>query len=183
MAELDINKLYKLACEGDPHGVERLFENLSARFRLFARQRIRDGLDAEDVVQDALATILKEYRSVTVKVSFAAWAYKVLDNRILGYIQGKRRRADRVGRVTEGDCGSMAGYVNTQPDLKRRLLECLQKIGRANMRYARILTLHYQGYTTKEICKKLQLTRSNFYSVLSRARSMLEICLEKGDVR
>ena len=77
----------------------------------------------------------------------------------------------------------LAENLDTDPDLKRRLLGCLQKICRQNVRYARILNLHYQGYKTGEVCGRMDVRPATLYSVLSRARSMLEDCLEKGDVR
>ncbi|MCP4703685.1 MAG: hypothetical protein GY865_03665, partial [candidate division Zixibacteria bacterium] len=52
-----------------------------------------------------------------------------------------------------------------------------------NRRHARILNLHFLGYTTEEICSRLEITKTNMYSLLSRARSMLELCLNKGSLR
>jgi len=34
--------------------------------------------------------------------------------------------------------------------------------------------------TVEEICRKLKVTRDNFYSILSRSRSLLLLCLKKG---
>jgi len=62
-ASVDINALHSAASRGDSQAEERLFEGLSARFRLFVRQRIRNQADAEEVVQETLMTIYKEYRS------------------------------------------------------------------------------------------------------------------------
>ncbi|MDH4034538.1 MAG: hypothetical protein OEV80_12145, partial [candidate division Zixibacteria bacterium] len=68
------------------------------------------------------------------------------------------------------------------PALKRRLLDCLKKIRSTNLRYARILNLQYQGFDTEDVCRRLAVTRSNLYSLLSRARTVLELCLEEGGV-
>ena len=65
--------------------------------------------------------------------------------------------------------------------LERQLLDCLRALNRSNGRHARILNLHYQGYSVEEICRRLSLTRTNFYTILSRARTILLACLEKGD--
>ena len=70
----------------------------------------------------------------------------------------------------------------TDPSFKRRLLDCLKKVNQTNTRHARILNLHYQGYTVTDICGKFKITRNNVYIILSRARLMLKVCLEKGDV-
>jgi RNA polymerase sigma factor (sigma-70 family) len=179
---LDINSLFDIASSGNRGATEQLFEGLSARFRLFTRQRIWNGQDAEEVVQEALMTIHKEYRDIDFETSFAAWAYKVLDNRILAYIQTRKRQAGRTQPMTDQCDIPGAHSHNPNPDLKRKLLGCLDKMGDANVRYARVLNLHYHGFGTNEICGKLELTRTNFYSLLSRARSMLELCLDTGRI-
>jgi len=66
--------------------------------------------------------------------------------------------------------------------LKKKLLDCLNKINDANTRHARVLNLHYQGFIVREICEKLKLTRNGVYILLSRSRTMLKNCLERGDV-
>lgn len=179
---MNINELHKEAAVGDKTAENRLFLHLSERFEQFARHRIWDAEDAKDVAQEALALIAREYKTIDFSTSFLAWAYKVLDNRILGYIKKKRQRGDRV--VTVEDV-RLVGDVSIEidPDLQSRLLGCLKKIGGTNRRHARILGLHYQGYSTDEICARLQMTKNGVYITLSRARSMLEICLETGEVR
>ena len=69
------------------------------------------------------------------------------------------------------------GLVTVRRDIN------VKKIVVVNNRFARILNFHYQGYAVVEVCERLRLTSTNFYSILSRARSMLELCLEKGDVK
>lgn len=180
---MNINDLYAVARDGNQTGEEELFRALSARFRLFVRQRIWDELDSEEIVQDALMTICKEYKGIDFTTSFSAWAYKVLDNRILGYIQTKKRHEGRISPVSEAENLPATDRDNPKQELKQKLMKCMRKVASANLRYARVLNLHYQGFSTEEICDRTGLTRNNLYSVLSRARSMLEYCLDKGDIK
>jgi len=180
---LNINTLHDIAREGNQTGEEELFKVLSARFRLFARQRVWDELDSQEIVQDALMTICKEYKAIEFTTSFSAWAYKVLDNRILGYIQTKKRHNGRVSSVSDAENLPATEKDNPKKELQRDLIRCMRKIAGTNLRYARVLNLHYQGFSTEEICDKLKLTRNNLYSVLSRARSLLEFCLERGNIK
>lgn len=150
---------------------------------MFARQRIRNRGDAEEVVQEALMTIYAEYKSITFNASFSAWAYKVLNNRILNSLRKKQHESQRIDESICPKSVPSEVDVNGASDLKRRLLDCLQRIGDRNIRYARILNLHYQGYRTDEICDRLKVIPETFYSILSRARTLLEVCLEKGDLK
>ena len=179
---MNINKLHLNACGGDSKAIEELFEVLTSRFRLFAHHKIRNRVDAEEVVQEALMTVYAEYNAITFKTSFSAWACKVLDNRILNYLRKKQRESKRLepGIDAASDAPESGGVNN--PDLKRRLLDCLQKLCRRNLRYARILNLHYQGYSTGEICKRIVVKPETLYSALSKARALLETCLEKGEL-
>ena len=178
---LSINEIYELARTGDRSAEERLFERLRARFRLFAEHKIREAQDAEEVVQDALLTVAEKYKDIEFEVSFAAWAHQVLNNKLLSFYKSQSRRVKRQTPMIEE--GSVPPPPQADPLFESQLLDCLRKVCLANPRHARILNLHYHGYSVAEICERLGLTRTNFYSILSRARSMLENCLQKGDVR
>lgn len=180
---MNINALHSNACKGDNRAIDELFAVLTSRFRMFARHKIRNGQDAEEIVQEALVTISKEYNNITFTTSFNAWACKVLDNRMLDYFRKKKRESKRFDKSATPDSDSMATGMNSNPDLKRKLKECLRKICHRNIRYARILNLHFLGYRTHEICGNLSVKPATLYSALSKARSMLEICLEKGDIK
>ena len=166
---------------GDSCAEEQLFALLSARFRVFAYQRVLDRDKAEDLSQEALAVVAAEYRKVEITLSFAAWAHKILDNRLLGYSQKQTREK---GRFVERNLDQLQSTERvSDPTLRRRLLDCLKTVAAANRRYARIVNLHYQGFVREEICAMMGMTRDQSYVVMSRARSMLRSCLEKGSVR
>jgi RNA polymerase sigma factor (sigma-70 family) len=125
-------------------------------------------------------TIASKYQNIDFRASFASWAYKVLENKMRDYFKTQHRHDSKFERVSEPIPTRVSQDLD--PITRRQMLECLRKVGQANGRFARILNLHYQGYSTDEICRKLNLTQSYFYVVLSRARSMLAICIEKGDI-
>ncbi len=182
MAELDLNKLYLQAKNSEPGAEKVFFEALSARFSLFLLRRIRNKQDREEIAQNALMYIGSEYKSIEIKLSFAAWAYKVLDFRIKAFLKTRSRTDKREIVMTDSDWADSTPSPDCDPDLKRRLLDCLGKIGRANLKYARILNLKNQGHETETICTKLKVTPSNYYSILSRARTLLAHCLEQGAI-
>ena len=135
--------------------------------------------DSEDVVQDALLAIAGKYKDIEIRKSFAAWAYKILENKIMDYFKVQRRRESLMDEESE-QIGTTAAF-ELDPIARRRILECLKSVGQVNERFARILNLHYQGYTTEEVCRKMNIKRNYYYVVLSRARSLLSACLDKGD--
>lgn len=175
-----INELFRLAANGDNKAETELFSTISDRFSLFAHQKVWNREEAEDLVQEAMAVVAAEYRTVKIETSFAAWAHKIMENRILGYIQKRRREK---GRVAVGEHGAyLTASWTPDPSLRTRLLACLKKICLANRRYARIINLHQLGYSRNEICGMLDMTLDQSYVVMSRARGMLRDCLDKGDI-
>jgi len=177
---MTINELYNKAREGDAAAEKELFEKLTVRLRLIATQRIWSRIDSEDVSQDALMTITKEYRDLQVTVSFTAWACKVLDNKILNYIRAKGTQTKYFESSAPFADSSVAAEEN--PLLKDALLKCLKEISKHNPRYSRAVNLQYQGYSSEEICSRLGVTKNNAYVMLSRARSMLKECLKRAGV-
>jgi len=174
------NELFECAQKGDSIALDQLFAHLSERFRYVATQRIWDPIEAEEVVQSAMLIVCREYRTLTITASFAAWAHKVLDNQILTYmraVRGDQRRLERDPTALE-----TAEAAGDDQLLRRRIIDCLNIIGQVNRQYARVLNHHSQGYNAMEICDRMRLNRNSFYSLLRRGRAMLLKCLETGKV-
>ena len=178
--ELSINKLHRLACDGDAGAQNRLFQTLSDSFHIFAQQRIWDKGDVEEIVQDTLMLITSKYREIEFETSFSAWAYQVLENKMMSHHRTRTGREKKLQQMTDEYQSAPKNIPN--PTFRIKLRDCLKAVGKINNRYARIINLSYQGYRVPEICERLRVTRQNMYNLLSRARRMLKICLEKGSV-
>jgi len=175
-----IDELYILASSGDLKAESELFSELAVRFRVFAHRKVWNQQEAEDLVQTALAVVAEEYREIDIETSFAGWAHKIMENRILGYIQQRRREKGR--SVSSDSVEPLTTGWTPKPTLRTRLLDCLKKVGMANRMYARIINLHHFGFTRDEICEKLGVKLEHSYVIMSRARMKLKECLEKGDI-
>jgi len=176
-----LNELFDRARAGDVSAENQIFDYLSERFRQFARLRIWNPSDVDEVVQETMEAICREYRTLEIKSSFTAWAYKVLDNRILACLQSQQTRIRRI--ESDDSVLDTLAIPGVDPELRRRLVECLRKICAVNRSYARVLNYHSQGYETDEIRERLKLKDSTLYSLLHRARSMLRRCLESGEIK
>lgn len=176
---MTINELYQRFLLGTASEKE-LYSFLVARFRYVAQLRIGDHDEAEELVQESLIAVFGKIKTTEIEISFSAWAMRILDLNILHYFRTKGRRE----RMME----SYAGWApspgsESAVGLKQLLLKCLKAINEINNRYARVLNFCYQGFVPDEICQKLGVRMNNYYSILSRARFMLETCLEKGEMK
>lgn len=176
----DLSAVFALAVQGDQQAEHELFVRLDARFRAFVKRRLWAEDDWEDVAQDALATVSLKYKDVKPVEKLTGWAYQVVKNKLMNYMQSKSRHAKVVVRMPR--YAEPIALDDTEQAVKRQLLQCLKQIWQVNVRYARILNLHYQGYSTEEVCRRLHLRAEIYYSVLARARNKLRRCLEKGSL-
>lgn len=183
MLERPASKLESLlikAKDGDKDAENEVFRVLTVRFRLFARQRIGDNEAADDIAQKACVIVLEKYRNESFTVGFDAWAYGVLKMGIRNYYHSIMQNRKKSQATKSGPFIGSASSVTIDPDVEMKLLKCLEKIMTINSRYARVLNLAYQGYSADEICKKLRVSRNNYYVILNRARSLLWECLKEG---
>jgi len=178
--QVDMKDILARAINGDKSAESRLFELLIVRFELLAKRRIENEEDARDVTQEACVTVQQKYRTVDFEAGFFEWAFGVLRMKIGNYYQARRARKQTMVIDTDvtGDCPPNQGCV----DLKLRLLACLRKVLAKRPEYARALNLIHQGYKAAEICDRLRVEPDHFYVILFRSRSLMRLCLEKGEV-
>ena len=63
------------------------------RFTAFVRKHVRDGQDAEDIVQSAFARMVEKGEDIRDDESVVAWFYRVLRNSIIDYYRRNDVRA------------------------------------------------------------------------------------------
>ncbi len=176
---MNINDLYFEVSNNNSAAEKELFEILYASFRLILQYKGVNNQDSEDIIQEAMIVIGEELKRDKKLPNFSAWSHKVLKNKWLDHIKSRKYKKNK----THAELKDIYPAEKSDIDfvLMEKLVECFRKVAMMSRRQARIISLHFLGYTTKEICTRLELTRSNMYSLLSRARSMLELCLKKED--
>lgn len=177
-----MDQLLTLARQGDIKAEETLFNFLLVRFTVLAKRRLGEE-EARDAAQDACLTVLEKYRAEAPTERFEAWAYGVLRRKIGNYYQKRDVRGKVMGDDARIEETVQDGEGATAALARRRALECLRLLVREFPRYARVLTLVYQGFTTAEISRRLRVTPGHVYVLLNRGREILSACIDKGGVR
>lgn len=173
--------LYRRMSGGDQAARKQLYEQLYVSFRILARHRVADWNDAEEVVQAAMVKVSSKLDQLTEAERFSAWAHAILKHEIIDHYRTVRSRRNREVELEDSSMSHSQDPDDRQ--LKAKLKECLKKLNAVFGKHARILNLRYQGYSTSEICNRMQLTPNNLYVMLNRARAMLKNCLESGEIR
>ena len=159
----------------------------------FARFRVRDQASAEDLVQETFIAALQNHKNYKGQASERTWLTAILKNKIIDYLrkQSREQPTDDIERFLNmsEDLFNAAGKWVSGPgkwsfapsilyDKKefwqalRRCLELLPK------RLAQAFVLkEMDGMSHQEICKVLEISPSNSWVVLYRARMGLKKCL------
>jgi RNA polymerase sigma-70 factor (ECF subfamily) len=165
----------------------------------FALSRVKDPSAAEDLVQDAFLAALESRRNFRGRSSVKTWLIAILKHKIVDYIRHKVRvRTSDKAELTSD------GAANPPPDInfdsvgnwqirpakwtvtptklyeQKEFIDVLYRcLGELPARQAKaFLMREIDGLSTKQICKALDISATNSWVLLYRARMSLRQCLE-----
>ena len=160
-----------------------------------ARLQLRDEHLAEDCVSDVLTQAFEKRASFRGGSSLRTWLTAILKNRIVDLLRKQWREQPLEPNPSgEQDFDALfdqSGHYAEMPSAVRDPAELCQQDGflvavqrcvdMLPKRIGQVFVLREVfGTDTKDICKDLNLTTSNVWVQLYRARMMLRTCLERG---
>lgn len=160
----------------------------------YALRRIQDISVAQDLVQDTFMAALKSMKNFKGKSSEKTWFTSILRNKIIDHIRKKYKQpileTDQTGDIDTNSYFHSNGKWKDSPKdwasnpekllEQKSFLEILKKcVGDIPQKLAHALTLReLEGVTTKEICKVLDISSTNCWTMLHRARLLVRKCVE-----
>jgi RNA polymerase sigma-70 factor (TIGR02943 family) len=160
----------------------------------YALLRVRDQLVAEDLVQETFLAGLKSRETFSGDSTEATWLVGILKHKIADHFRRQAREEslpggdlpDQPGDTSFDATGHWqsrpADWGGNPPDLLRQkefleeLTKCLSGLSPSQ---ANAFTLReIEGLSTGEICKVLNVSETNLWVILHRARMRLRRCLE-----
>lgn len=163
----------------------------------FATIQLSDASIAEDAVQEALIAAHSAREKFEGQSQLKTWIFSILRNKIIDILRERNRKPTQSLTLADGsdDINELFDengrwYKETQPSdwgqpekaFKNaqfwQVFEfCLESM-KENV--ARVFMMReFLGLNTIEICNELDISESNCWVILHRARSNLRICLEK----
>lgn len=165
----------------------------------FATLQLRNAEQAEDVVQEALASAFAAGSKFEQRASYKTWVFSILKNKIIDVMRDRWNRNKIDLTDAAGDPSDFDGLFNRnahwQPEERPsdwgnpeaslessefwQIFElCMNNLPEAT---ARVFSMReFLGLETEEICKELSLSASNCWVILHRARMSLRICLQQN---
>lgn len=161
----------------------------------YAMLQLRDADLAEDVVQETLLAALEGRAGYSGKSSHKTWLTGILKHKIIDVMRRKSREQPLASGEDESDADAIdalfkedghwqqfpANWGNPERSLEdKRFWEVFERCSqRMPARTARVFLMReVMELTTEEICKVLDITPTNLWVMLHRARLSLRECLE-----
>lgn len=161
----------------------------------FAQLQLRNPAWAEDAVQETLIAALEKPQSFAARSALKTWVIGILKHKIIDLLRSKKREVqidtdpetnqDEVFEALFQQNGHWENQINDWGDPQAcfergeffQILElCVEKLP-ANI--GRIFMMReWLELETEDICKELNITTTNCWVMLYRARMRLRECLE-----
>ena len=156
--------------------------------------RVNDHIVAQDLISETFLAGLKSKNNFKGEASERTWLISILKRKIIDYyrkINSKKGKAEvhisYRDEDSEGDWleeNAADPYDRTAEDtmenkeLGLAILECLDKLPEKQAAIFKMKTV--ENFDTEAICKEYDITPSNLWVIIHRARKSMVECLEKN---
>lgn len=172
---------------------ENWVDNYADYLYNYAITRVSNGNIAKDLVQETFFAGLKSAKNFEGKSTERTWLTSILKRKVIDYyrkINSKKGQAEvsmsfydsgkNEGnwieeRVPQSWNSSVEKDIENE-ELKLQLDKCIDKLPKKYAIVFRMKTI--QGFETEDICKELDITPSNLWVMIHRARTQLRECME-----
>ncbi len=178
----------------DQHLHQQL-ENMRPALLRFALLQLRNASQAEDAVQEALLAVLEKPDRFAERSSFRTYVTGILKYKIIDLLRASSKEQQLPGEDDAAESDLVDSLFNAnghtvetarawaepdteleQKDFFRVLEVCLEKLPAKTARV--FMMREWLDLETDEICKELDLSTSNLWVLLYRARLRLRECLD-----
>ena len=170
--------------------IDRLVQEHARTLYLYTLARVGKQELAEDIVQDTILAALQSWKSFAGQSSERTWLIGILRHKILDFFRQNRSKESVDDESWKKEYFDKARHwkdkmVNWKADpevlaenieFRKVLQDCLKELSRI-MAQAFIMR-EMEGINSEEICKHLEISQTNLWVRLHRARLQLRRCLE-----
>jgi len=179
----------------DSERVSELFESHADYLFNYAITRVNDQHIAEDLVQDTFVAALRNIKNFESRSKESTWLTAILKNKIIDHYRKKVRQYhkeslddlrsvedyfDKNGKwnKTEQPQKWHINYNETieQKEFYEILNNCLSRLN--DLQRIAFTMKHFDDIKSDDICKELEITSSNYWVIIHRAKLQLRKCME-----
>lgn len=169
--------LYNNYLNGDNSALEQLVEQFGDGLVRFAYCFVRDSAVAEDIMEEAFATLVFKRKAFKQQSLFKAYLYKITRNKAIDYLRYHRRFTplDDLENVLSVESAEKTACKN---ELYEQVYRSLQQLP---IQYRDVLTTVYlEGFSVGEVARIMGKSTKQVYNLLARAKlAMKEVMNNK----
>lgn len=183
---------------------EKWVDNYADYLYTYAISRISKEEEARDLVQETFLSALKAKESFKGEASEKTWLVSILKRKVIdlyrknavrketsfeesdsykvayghyfteeGFMPGEWQKQNAPKQWNTGDNSRME-----QNEFRKILTSCLDKLPKS---WSAVFSMkHMEEESSENICKELEITPSNYWVILHRAKLQMRECLEKN---
>ncbi|MCD4731311.1 MAG: sigma-70 family RNA polymerase sigma factor [Bacteroidales bacterium] len=180
--------------------IAELFRNYSDYLYNYAITRVNDTHVAEDLVQETFISALKGYDSFQSKSKESTWLIAILKNKIIDHYRKKSKHyflqsLDEMKTMDDFFNSKGAWQTDQRPsrwdvdvdnaleqqEFYEILQQCLVRLN--DIQRMAFVMKHLDDEDTNDICKELEITSTNYWVIIHRAKLQLRKCMETNWVK
>jgi RNA polymerase sigma-70 factor (ECF subfamily) len=169
--------LMRQSLNGDKHAYAEILQETSRFLRPFLAKRLSFTNEVDDLLQEILISIHKARHTYEGKRPYKPWVYAIAKFRLQDHL--RTHYADQLHHAD--DISELEDYLHENVTESAITYESISgEVEKLPQKQATILQLmHQEGYTAKEVAKKLGMNESAVKVAAHRAYRVLRQKLEK----
>jgi RNA polymerase sigma-70 factor (ECF subfamily) len=169
--------LMRQSLNGDKHAYAEILQETSRFLRPFLAKRLSFTNEVDDLLQEILISIHKARHTYDGKRPYKPWVYAIAKFRLQDHL--RTHYADQLHHAD--DISELEDYLHENVTESAITYESISgEVEKLPQKQATILQLmHQEGYTAKEVAKKLGMNESAVKVAAHRAYRVLRQKLEK----
>lgn len=169
-----------------PDNIEKCVANYSNELFVYAYYRVSNREQALDLVQDTFLSAVEANDQFKKQSSMKTWLFSILNNKIIDFYRKKYTKTTHKEKLVFNEKGHWANPSDESLPTPEQLLqnkelgEIIQQcISLLPSKHAAVFKLkHLKQEKTERICKELSISTSNYWTMMHRARILLQQCIQ-----
>ena len=173
---------------------DKWVDNYSDYLYNYTIVRVNNHIVAQEIISETFLAALRAKKNFKGEASERTWLIAILKRKIIDYYRhinsnkGKAeisisyRDPDSEGDWLEENAADpfdrTAEDVMENEELRLAILECMGQLSEKHAEIFKLKTI--DGFDTETICKEYNITPSNLWVIIHRARKTMMECLEKN---
>jgi RNA polymerase sigma-70 factor, ECF subfamily len=169
--------LLKRVAGGDKGAMKRLYERHHAGLLVFVESRLRDPMEAFDVVQDTFLDVWRSASRYEDRSAVKTWIFSIARNKTIDRFRKKSREVPLDEDFDPPDLTPSAQAVMEAASDAEQVRACIGKLSAAHARAVRLVFYEDLGYA--EIAELEQVPEGTIKTRIFHAKKLLMQCLTK----